>query len=46
LNNMKLTFNGLDVKLEDLSLNFTLPGHPDIELKPQGSDTEVNLDNL
>lgn len=34
INNLKISFNNVEVKLEDLSLNFTLPGHSDIELKP------------
>ena len=46
LSTLKLTFNNLEVKLEDLSLNFTLPGYPETELKPDGKDTDVNLDNL
>lgn len=32
--------------IEDLSLDFTLPGYPDIELKTGGSDISVSLDNV
>jgi len=35
-----------DAKVEDLGLDFTLPGHAHIELKPNGNDTAVTLDNL
>ncbi|CAM6105259.1 unnamed protein product [Calypogeia fissa] len=33
-------------KIEDLCLDFTLPGYPDYVLKPGGSEEMVNLDNL
>jgi len=33
------------VQIEDLSLTFVLPGY-DIELKANGKNTFVNLDNL
>jgi E3 ubiquitin-protein ligase TRIP12 len=33
-------------KVEDLSLSFILPGFDDIELKPDGKNLDVNLDNL
>lgn len=46
LGTLKLTFNNQEAKLEDLSLNFTLPGYPEIELKPDGKETDVTLDNL
>ncbi|KAK4695182.1 E3 ubiquitin-protein ligase TRIP12, partial [Lecanoromycetidae sp. Uapishka_2] len=32
--------------IEDLSLDFTLPGYPAIELIPDGANTPVNLDNV
>jgi E3 ubiquitin-protein ligase TRIP12 len=32
--------------IEDLCLDFTLPGYPDIELVPQGKHLTVKLDNL
>ncbi|XP_052218873.1 E3 ubiquitin-protein ligase TRIP12-like isoform X2 [Dreissena polymorpha] len=32
--------------LENLDLDFTLPGHPNIELKKGGKDKQVILDNL
>jgi E3 ubiquitin-protein ligase TRIP12 len=41
-----VTINNQEARLEDLSLNFTLPGYPEIELKPDGKDTDVTLDNL
>lgn len=34
-----------DASIEDLSLDFTIPGY-DIELKPNGKETPVDLDNL
>jgi E3 ubiquitin-protein ligase TRIP12 len=40
----ELTYNG--VKLEDLCLNFTLPGYDDYELMPGGVHKDVDLDNL
>ncbi|TNV72471.1 hypothetical protein FGO68_gene6592 [Halteria grandinella] len=33
-------------RLEDLTLAFTLPGYDSIELKPNGKDEDVTLDNL
>ncbi|KAG0572814.1 hypothetical protein KC19_VG127600 [Ceratodon purpureus] len=33
-------------RVEDLCLDFTLPGHPDYELKSQGRDVMVELENL
>ncbi|KAF2485435.1 hypothetical protein BDY17DRAFT_293599 [Neohortaea acidophila] len=35
-----------DARVEDLSLDFTLPGYPHIDLVPNGSGTSVSLDNL
>jgi len=32
--------------IEDLDLDFVLPGYPNIELKKNGKDTHVTLDNL
>jgi len=40
----KLTMDGCPV--EDLGLDFTLPGYPNIELRKGGRDIAVNLDNL
>jgi E3 ubiquitin-protein ligase TRIP12 len=34
------------VRVEDLSLDFTLPGYPAIELIKNGSDTPVTMDNI
>ncbi|KAL3488843.1 hypothetical protein BJX62DRAFT_169800 [Aspergillus germanicus] len=34
------------VRVEDLSLDFTLPGYPAIELIENGSDTPVTMDNI
>ncbi|KAI9818909.1 MAG: Ubiquitin fusion degradation protein 4 [Pycnora praestabilis] len=34
------------VRVEDLSLDFTLPGYPFIELMPNGSNTSVSIDNI
>jgi hypothetical protein len=39
-----VTFDG--VHIEDLCLEFTLPGYPDIELKADGSNLAVTGDNL
>ncbi|NXV79234.1 TRIPC ligase, partial [Atlantisia rogersi] len=39
-----LTMNGCSV--EDLGLDFTLPGFPNIELKKGGKDTPVTIHNL
>ena len=33
-------------RLEDLMLDFTLPGYPSIELNPNGSNINVTLDNV
>ncbi|KAG0597138.1 hypothetical protein M758_UG314500 [Ceratodon purpureus] len=33
-------------RVEDLCLDFTLPGHPEYELKSQGRDVMVELENL
>lgn len=35
-----------DVAIEDLGLDFTLPGYPSVELQPGGSDIEVTIDNV
>jgi len=35
-----------DSKVEDLCLDFTLPGYPSWDLKPGGSNITVNIDNL
>ena len=32
--------------IEDLELDFVLPGYPDIELKKGGKNIAVTLDNL
>lgn len=32
--------------VEDLDLDFVLPGYPNIELKKGGKDAHVTLDNL
>lgn len=40
----ELRFRG--AKIEDLCLDFTLPGYPEYCLKTGGSDTMVDLDNL
>ncbi|KAJ5090070.1 Ubiquitin-protein ligase Ufd4 [Penicillium argentinense] len=34
------------VRVDDLSLDFTLPGYPHIELVPNGSDIFLNIDNV
>ncbi|KAI9809580.1 MAG: hypothetical protein M1825_000012 [Sarcosagium campestre] len=34
------------VRVEDLGLDFTLPGYPSIELQPNGSNIPVNIDNV
>lgn len=34
------------VSIDDLSLDFTLPGYPSIELLPGGSDVSVTIDNV
>ena len=38
-----LLFNGMPV--EDLALDFTMPGHPNLELRRGGRDVAVTLDN-
>ena len=43
-NDEKLFFDGC--KIDDLSLVFTLPGHPNIELKKGGKDCSVTIQNL
>ncbi|KAG0237129.1 Ubiquitin fusion degradation protein 4 [Actinomortierella wolfii] len=35
-----------NASLEDMSLDFTLPGYPDIELKPEGSKIPVTIYNV
>jgi E3 ubiquitin-protein ligase TRIP12 len=35
-----------DTTLDDLALDFTLPGYPDIELIPGGSHVQVTIDNV
>lgn len=35
-----------DVKVEDLSLDFTLPGYPAIDLIPNGSNIPVTMENV
>eukprot|EP00250_Pteridium_aquilinum_P022187 c25318_g3_i1 orf=376-6123(+) len=35
-----------DAKIEDLCLDFTLPGYPDYELKPDGKNIGVNMESL
>ena len=35
-----------DVKIDDLCLDFTLPGYPEIELVPNGSQVRVSIDNV
>ncbi|KAF2669913.1 hypothetical protein BT63DRAFT_423888 [Microthyrium microscopicum] len=40
----EITVSGASV--EDLSLDFTLPGYPEIELKTNGSDETVTIENL
>ncbi|TDZ33970.1 putative ubiquitin fusion degradation protein [Colletotrichum spinosum] len=39
-----ITIDG--VKLDDLCLDFTLPGYPEIELSPGGAQTRVTIDNV
>jgi len=43
-NDEKLFLDGC--KIDDLSLVFTLPGHPNIELKKGGKDCSVTIHNL
>ena len=40
----KISINGAHI--EDLGLDFTLPGYPNIELIPDGGNTPVTLDNV
>lgn len=35
-----------DVRVEDLSLDFTLPGYPSIELIPDGANVSLTIDNV
>ena len=35
-----------EVRVEDLALDFTLPGYPSIELIPGGTDIVVTIDNV
>lgn len=35
-----------NVRLDDLCLDFTLPGHPNIELQPNGSHERVTIENV
>lgn len=35
-----------DAKIEDLALDFTLPGYPEIELQADGANVDVTLDNV
>lgn len=35
-----------DAQIEDLGLDFTLPGYPSIELQPDGSNINVTIDNV
>jgi hypothetical protein len=35
-----------NVKIEDLSITFTLPGHPEIELKRGGEETILTINNI
>ncbi|RWS30969.1 E3 ubiquitin-protein ligase TRIP12-like isoform X1 [Leptotrombidium deliense] len=44
LNVGSLTLQGVSV--EDLNLDFTLPGFPHIELRKGGKDTAVTIDNI
>ncbi|SPQ23273.1 189bd293-327b-4769-834e-659ccf053fcb [Thermothielavioides terrestris] len=34
------------IRIEDLYLDFTLPGYPEIELIPNGSQIQVTIDNV
>jgi len=43
-NDERLLLDGC--KIDDLSLVFTLPGHPNIELKKGGKDCLVTIQNL
>src|SRR4051812_14171407 len=35
-----------EAKIDDLCLDFTLPGYPDIALKPGGADIPVTIHNV
>jgi E3 ubiquitin-protein ligase TRIP12 len=35
-----------DASIEDLGLDFTLPGYPTIELQPDGAEVDVSIDNV
>jgi E3 ubiquitin-protein ligase TRIP12 len=35
-----------DASIEDLGLDFTLPGYPTIELQPNGAEVDVTIDNV
>ena len=35
-----------DASIADLSLDFTLPGYPQMELKPDGAAIDVTIDNV
>ncbi|KAL2161915.1 hypothetical protein VTH06DRAFT_7700 [Thermothelomyces fergusii] len=35
-----------NIRVDDLYLDFTLPGYPDIELIPNGAQTQVTIDNV
>ncbi|TKX18334.1 HECT-domain-containing protein 2 [Elsinoe australis] len=35
-----------DAEIGDLGLDFTLPGYPSIELEPNGSNTDVTIENV
>ncbi|KAI8611901.1 hypothetical protein BC830DRAFT_618218 [Chytriomyces sp. MP71] len=35
-----------DVRIDDLCLDFTLPGYPDVELKSDGTETSISLENV
>ncbi|KAI7101140.1 hypothetical protein KC324_g21013, partial [Hortaea werneckii] len=35
-----------DAKVDDLGLDFTLPGYPHVELLPGGANTNVTMDNV
>ncbi|KAF6840190.1 ubiquitin-protein ligase [Colletotrichum plurivorum] len=39
-----ITIDG--VKLDDLCLDFTLPGYPELELVPNGAQVRVTIDNV
>ncbi|KAI9718739.1 MAG: hypothetical protein M1812_003913 [Candelaria pacifica] len=41
---LKIEYEG--ARVEDLGLDFTLPGYPHIELLPSGSNTAVTIENV